>query len=157
MYLYVCLCVSALLICIIVVASFCVSQEDQRREQGKAEFKGVWWEKNWKRGVTNVAGIVGPPLSPSFVKKRLWVFQIFPKRGGSDFSYKKGGVGKKEGALSRIFMLTNSFQSYLLRSEWWFVFCLFAPYLSVSFVFHGTNLVLGNLINRYVTSVSSKF
>ena len=40
------------------------------------------------------------------------------------------------------------------------VFCLFAPFLSVSFVFHWTNLVLFHLLNRYdfcTWKVESKF
>ena len=48
--------------------------------------------------------------------------------GGLDFSYKKGGVGKRKGTVSLIFILTSPFQC-----------CL---------VFRRTNLVWLNLINR---------
>ena len=37
------------------------------------------------------------------------------------------------------------------------VFCLFTPFLSVLFVFHRKNLVLLNLINRYIISTSEWF
>ena len=35
-----------------------------------------------------------PPPPPI---KGGWVFEIFPKKGVSEFSHEKGGVGKKEG------------------------------------------------------------
>ena len=47
--------------------------------------------------------------------------------GSSDFSLEPYII------LSLIFILTNPFRSYLLQSEWWFVFCLFTPYLSARF------------------------
>ena len=57
--------------------------------------------------------------------------------------------GKKEGGVSRIFILTNPFQCYLFRSVSCLcvyvcvcVFCLFTPFLSELFVFHRKNLVL---------------
>ena len=93
-------------------------------------------------------------------------FEFSRKRGeggGSDFSHKKGGVGKIGGCFEKgwffsslFFILTNPFQYYLLQSEWWFLFSLFTPYLSVFFVFHGKNLFLLNLINRFVCVVSNQ-
>ena len=75
--------------------------------------------------------------------------------GGPDFSHEKGEVGKlgrvvlKKG-VSLIFILTKSFQYYLLEClAGVYVFCLFTPFPSVVFVFHGKNLLLFNLINRY--------
>ena len=89
-------------------------------------------------------------------------FKIFPKREDSDFYHKKGGFSKIGicfrrgwGTLSLILILTNPFQSYLSLSELWCVFCLFTPYLSVFFVFHEKNLILLNVINRYVTCTKS--
>ena len=49
---------------------------------------------------------------------------------------------------------SNPFQPYLSRSEWWCVFCLFTPYLSVFLVFLRKNLILLNLIDKYATSTS---
>ena len=37
--------------------------------------------------------------------------------------------------LSLIFILTNPFQCYVSLSNWWCVFCLFTPYLSIIFAF----------------------
>ena len=37
------------------------------------------------------------------------------------------------------------------------VFCLFTPFPFVLFVFHGKNLLLLNLINKYLTSTSESF
>ena len=71
----------------------------------------------------------------------------------SHFS-KYGGLNK---GVTLIFTLTNPFQSCLSVSEWWCVFCLFTLHLSVLFVFHGKNLVLLNLIDRYVTSARQQF
>ena len=71
-------------------------------------------------------------------------------RGGgvSDFSHKKGGVGKirfflKKGGVSLIFILTSPFQCYLFLSVWCVcVFCLFTPFLSVLLVYNRKNLIL---------------
>ena len=73
-------------------------------------------------------------------------FRNFPKGWGLDFFHKRGRVGKiggrvvlkKGGTLSLVSILTIPFQSYLSLSEWWCVFCLFTPYLSVFFRFHAT-------------------
>ena len=83
---------------------------------------------------------------------RGWIFEILPKRCLADFYHKKGSVGKivgdcliKGGTLSLTFILTNCFQSYLLQSEWWFVFCLFTPYLWILFVpWKESNLIESN-------------
>ena len=90
------------------------------------------------------------------------------KRGVPIFHIEIGRVGKigaffkkkaeGEGAVSLIFILTNPFQCYLSLSVWCVcvcvcvcVFCLFAPFISILFVFHRKNLVLHHLINRYMT------
>ena len=39
--------------------------------KAKPNLRGVDEKKIEKKGVTNVAGIVGTPLSPAFIKKRL--------------------------------------------------------------------------------------
>ena len=81
----------------------------------------------------------------------------------SDFSHKEGGVGsigegvvlKKGGGIT--FFRTNlPFQIlYFSACEVCLcVFCVFTPFLSVFFVFYGKNLVLLNIINKYVTSTS---
>ena len=63
-----------------------------------------------------------------FIKGGRLSFHNFPKKGegGSDFSHKKGGVGKIEGCfkkggdtLSLIFIVTKPSQSYLSLSEGW--------------------------------------
>ena len=71
-------------------------------------------------------------------------------------SHKKGGlVFKKSGSLSLISILPNPFQCYFSLNEWSVcVFYLFTPYLSSFFVFHGENLVLLNLGNKYMASTS---
>ena len=101
-------------------------------------------------------------------------FQNFPKKGGraSDFPIKRKGLVKRGGTLSLICILTNPFQSCLSLSElgcvslsewgcvslseWGCVFSLFASYLLV-FVLHEKNVVLLNLIDRYVASTSQEF
>ena len=50
----------------------------------------------------------------------------------------------------------NPFQSFLFQNDRWFVLCLLTPYLSIFYVFYEKNLMLLNLINRYVTSTSQK-
>ena len=64
---------------------------------------------------------------------RVLSFQIFYKKGGSDFSHKKGGLGKIEGVfvvffkkrgVSFIFILTNPFQFECFVCVCFF--CLFA-------------------------------
>ena len=104
--------------------------------------------------------LVWPPLP-------LLIFRNLPKKwGGSDFSHKKGGVGKTgrclQNRVSLIFVPTNPFQCYLSLSVCCVcvcvcvrvcVSCLSIPFQSVLFLFHGKSLVLLNLINRYVTSI----
>ena len=51
----------------------------------------------------------------------------------------------------------NPFQSFLFQNDRWFVLCLLTPYLSIFYVFYEKNLMLLNLINRYVTSTSHEF
>ena len=109
-------------------------------------------------------------LDPPFIKwgGGLSFRNFLKKRGeGSDFPHKKGGVGKiggylkkrglfkkkRGGTLSLIFIWPNPFQSYLLQSEWWLCFAYLHLFYQYS-VSHGKNLVLMNLINRYVTSTS---
>ena len=58
--------------------------------------------------------------------------------------------------MSLIFILTLSNVIFLWMGGVC-LFCLFKLYLSVFFVFHRKNLVLLNLINRYVTATSEKF
>ena len=74
-------------------------------------------------------------------------FRNFRKKGGSDFSHKSGGVGKKGGGVSLIFILTLSSVIFHRVSRVCVcvcvcVFCLFTPFLSVLLVFHRKNLVL---------------
>ena len=60
--------------------------------------------------------------------------------------------------MSLFFILTNPFQYSIfdcLVSVC--VFYLFTPFSSVLSVFHGKNLLLLNLINRYITSTSGQF
>ena len=91
---------------------------------------------------------------PPFYKRGGGVVKISAKNGGGlDFYHKKGRVGKLE--VSLIFILANLFQSHHSPSVWCTcVFCLFIPFLSVFFVFHGKNLSLMNLINRYMIATS---
>ena len=85
-----------------------------------------------------------------------WEFEfsdVFHERVGADKMGVGGGSGslckKKEGGtLSLIFKLTNPFQSYFSLRDWCCVLCC------LFFVLHGKNLVLLNLIKRYVTSTS---
>ena len=61
--------------------------------------------------------------TPPFIKEGGggWVFEIFEKKkGGSDFSHKKGGVGIMgglfwKGGLSLIFILTNPVSSVIFH------------------------------------------
>ena len=77
--------------------------------------------------------------------------QIFPMKRERLLNWGVGeGVVLKKG-VSLIFILTNSFQYYLLEClVCVYVFCLFTPFPSVVFVFHGKNLLLFNLISRYI-------
>ena len=97
-----------------------------------------------------------PPPPPPFIKGEGLSFQIFEKRRVvSDFSHKKGEIGKvrgsflKKGGVSLIFILTNPFQCYLSEClvcvcvwvwVWVYVcmcvFNLLIPFLSVLLVFH---------------------
>ena len=88
-------------------------------------------------------------------------FLNFPKKWGSVFTHKKGGLIKQSGCfkkgppLSLIFVTFSTFQSYHSLSECWWLLCVFTPYLSEFFVFHRKSILL-NLINWYVTSTNQK-
>ena len=100
---------------------------------------------------------------PSVIMGGGVIFSKFSQKGRVQiFTIKREGLVKQGfvlekgwGTLSLILIPTNPFQSYLSLSELWRVFCLFTPYLSVFFVFHGKNLVLLNVINKYVTCTKS--
>ena len=79
--------------------------------------------------------------------KRFNFRNFYQKRGGSDFSHKKGSCLR----VSLIFVLINLFQCHLSLTVFsGCVFCLlFTPFSSELFVFHRKNLVLQHLINRY--------
>ena len=82
------------------------------------------------------------------------LFKVFPiKREGFG---KIGGCFKKRGWPITFFTLTIPFQSYLWQCKWWFLFCLFTPYVSVFFVLHVKNLFLLNLINKFVCMISNQ-
>ena len=73
--------------------------------------------------------IVGTPSPPPLCKRWGVEFSKFAKKGGLDFSHKKGGVGKiggyfKKRRVSLIFILTSTFQYYPSLSVWcvYFVF-----------------------------------
>ena len=75
------------------------------------------------------------------------------------FSHKKGGVGKIKGLLKNGGVPYHLFPYYepfpVLYFSESIVVCVLVIYtmsLSLLFVFHGQNLFLLNLINRYVTS-----
>ena len=93
-----------------------------------------------------------PP--PPFIKQGVELSKILQKMGaGQIFPIKSEGLVKQEVLL--IFILANLFQSYHSPSVWCTcLFCLFIPFLSVFFVFHRKNLILWNLINRYMISTS---
>ena len=93
-----------------------------------------------------------PP--PPFIKEGVELSKILQKMGaGQIFPIKSEGLVKQEVLL--IFILANLFQSYHSPSVWCTcLFCLFIPFLSVFFVFHGKNLILLNLINRYMIFTS---
>ena len=79
--------------------------------------------------------IVGPFIKEG--KGRL-SFRNFQKRDGSDFSHKKGGIGKigrgcfKKGVVSFILILTNPFQCYLSLSVWCVCLCFFLFIYTIS-------------------------
>ena len=95
---------------------------------------------------------------PSIKRGRGISLQSIYKKGEFKFSHKKGTVGKirgvgyfKKGGISLFHF--NPFQCYLSECLAC-MFSLFTPFLSEFFVFHGKNLVLLNLINRYMTSAN---
>ena len=76
--------------------------------------------------------IVGTPLERGGGGLSFWSFQ---KWGDSDFSHKKGGVGKMGGCFKKvglllIFILTNPFQCYLSLSVWCVCVCVLFIYTS---------------------------
>ena len=85
---------------------------------------------------------------------RTWFFKLFlPKRGGSDFSHKKGRAGKVGGVLkkgvSHIFTLTVSHITFISVCDVC-VFCSFTKFLLFFFfcALMEKDLVLLNLITR---------
>ena len=88
-----------------------------------------------------------PPPTPEIFAKR-WVFRFFPQG-----LVKKGG-GVLKGGGSLIFIQSNPFQCYLSLGVSCVCFVYFTLVLLVLFVFHRKNLVLLNLIIRYMTSTS---
>ena len=93
--------------------------------------------------------------NPHFTKGGLSSrnFESFPKKTGLEDRVVFLSVEGEGYPLSRIFIQTNYFQSYLSLTEWWCACCFLTSYPLV-FVFHRNNLVLLNLINRYVISLS---
>lgn len=77
-------------------------------------------------------------------------FLKFLEKGwASDFSHEKRGVGK----IGEI-VLKKGGLTYFHTNQPFSVLCLVTLFPSILFVFHGKNLLLLNLINRYMTSTS---
>ena len=80
--------------------------------------------------------------------------------GGIRNFHEKGVVQifpiKREGLVSEGVTYFDTNPSSVIFLDIWCacVFCLFTPFSSVLFVFHGNNLLLLSLINRYMTSTS---
>ena len=100
--------------------------------------------------------------------KSIYLFQVLQERQSSwnpllygvlKFMQKeerlvKWGVVFKKGGCHFFLYYTGLSNVIFL---WVCMFCLFTPFLLTFFVFHGKNLILLNLGNRYVTSTGEKF
>ena len=96
--------------------------------------------------------IVGDPRPLNFRN-------FYKMRGGSDFYHKNGRVCNIWGKLFlkgvyHLYSYYLSLFSVIFLNIWCCVFCVFAPFPSVLFVFHANNVLLLNLHNRYMTSAS---
>ena len=83
--------------------------------------------------------------------------QILPIKKEEFLKWEEGGGGEgcsKKGRY-HIFSYKLTLYSAIVLSVWCVpMFCVFTAFPTVLFVFHGRNLLLSNLINRYMASAS---